>query len=773
MGNAGPSGWNTDVRLVDGVGDHVAAGPSASEPHGSMAGVRGQEAGNYEEEDDDDEANLGFRSDVHFPPFEEIPNENNTWHRDYLHLAHDHTVVMTRHWCLLGEIVDVSCSIRVRLTATDKQGRYFRVHIHVRDDSSTMKLEDMVVGNTIAIMCPEKHSFMDGTVGIRQEGADTAFVFRAGLRQLMEEGAKLLVTPQCCHECGQETAKKCLKCGVTFYCSKPCQVNQWRAVHRKLCSQMLVLMNLLRLDFTRKPQGGLADFCELSRAQAHLAGDSSVVACQLPRPCTCGFQGMELGNSDNCPRLGFANHIDFPPAACLPGVDASEGGSVSRQFFYDANGAPFRHWAIVIEVLEVSGDGVVGETRFGEKVHLGVTSSWDKSAVQRGNCIVGCHATWQGIGDKGEIKVTVEDQKQICQFRTQTGWKGLSNAEAQVYYLLASDQRFASQYDASLCSPVVYQDFESLGDLPQDDGAKLKSFFKRQLMCEFLFCNGTQDMWETRLDIASSLEASAVAEKNSTAPLMEQAQANKSSPSNTESSLASVSADLRAVLQAHPNGLRGGLLPGAFETCHGRRLDHRALGFKSLTKLLEACPDLQVGREPPRGQLGKVGSDVWVQLRQASVLPAIDTSKLVLPAADTPKPAQAQLAAAVGPKRMRPSEIYFTHDSIHSKFRDGRQVRETLRQLQEGSVRVAAIPKIKVCWHAAKGYDARYWTYTGNRRLWVFRQLQSSGHVQDLEVTVVKGPVPGWRLTTRDGGKTVRVRGDESVPSSSRPRRNG
>ena len=34
--------------------------------------------------------------------------------------------------------------------------------------------------------------------------------------------------------------------------------------------------------------------------------------------CGCGFRGAELANSGECTNRGLRNHIDFPPAACLP-----------------------------------------------------------------------------------------------------------------------------------------------------------------------------------------------------------------------------------------------------------------------------------------------------------------------------------------------------------------------------------------------------------------------------------------------------------------------
>ncbi|CAE8646609.1 unnamed protein product [Polarella glacialis] len=696
-----------------------------------------------EENTDASEANFGLRDEctglhsvIDFPPFTGIPDENDTSHRYYLAESGCH-VDITRHWCLLGEIKDVSMSLRPRIAAKDKSGRSFRTHAHIKDRSSTLKLDDMKVGNTLAFMCPEMHSFMDGTVGIRQENPDTAYIFRAGLGQLVAEGDKILANPQRCYGCGAAASKKCFRCGVAIYCGKPCQLQHWHSAHKHLCTQMTVFRNLLSLDFSRKPGGNLADFCELARP-ARNSVSHSISACQLPRPCFCGFQHLELANSDDCPMTGFENHLDFPPAACLPQAGGGSEDKTSRQFFYDADDAPFRHWAIVAEVLAVNRDVLKATTKFGEQIQLIVNGNWDTSVVKPGHCIVGLYAVCKGTGEHGEVIVALEHQRHI-HFRTKTGLRGLLNAEAHVYHLFAND----SKAPGGPATPIVRPEFEGFEDLPQADGQTLKKLFARQALGGFSFCEGHPGMWDSGGLISGGGQSNT--ENVGRDP------GDQCSQSDAGNALAKVAADLRAILVDHPQGLRGGLLPSAFEACHGRRLDPKALGFKSLRRLLVALsPDLVVNSQPPAGETGKVGSDEWVQLRLAAAPVA----------AEVPKPVQANEAPAFGLTRLKPNEICFTHDSIQSKFRDGRPLLDTFRQLKEGSVKVTDIPTIQVCWQPAAGYDARFWTYTGNRRLWVFRQLQELGHVQEIEVVVVDKIVPKFRMTTRDGGQAVRVRGE-------------
>lgn len=111
-------------------------------------------------------------------------------------------------------------------------------------------------------------------------------------------------------------------------------------------------------------------------------------------------------------------------------------------------------------------------------------------------------------------------------------------------------------------------------------------------------------------------------------------------------------------------------------------------------------------------------------------------------------------APSLGSRRLAPSRIFFTHDSIRNTFSDGRRVEDTLQQLRDGTIRVADIPCMQVCWQTD-----RLWTYTGNRRLWVFRNLEEEGVIADIEVLVVNKKVPKMRMTTKNGGTSVRVRG--------------
>ena len=106
---------------------------------------------------------------------------------------------------------------------------------------------------------------------------------------------------------------------------------------------------------------------------------------------------------------------------------------------------------------------------------------------------------------------------------------------------------------------------------------------------------------------------------------------------------------------------------------------------------------------------------------------------------------------------LKPSEIYFSQDSINNVFgnycqRRGIHIGSTLDRLCEGRMTVSDIPP--------KGFMQKggRW-YTGdNRRLWIFLELERLGKCTNL--FVISTYVPAKKFTTHNRGKSVRVRGN-------------
>ena len=103
--------------------------------------------------------------------------------------------------------------------------------------------------------------------------------------------------------------------------------------------------------------------------------------------------------------------------------------------------------------------------------------------------------------------------------------------------------------------------------------------------------------------------------------------------------------------------------------------------------------------------------------------------------------------------RLKPSEIFYSQDSISKKFNNGKTIYSTLDECRDNSFKVALIPNIRVCQKNER------WYTLDNRRLWVFKRLEEEGRITDIEVnTVSSGFLTAKKFTTKNGGVSVRIR---------------
>ncbi|KAH3896178.1 uncharacterized protein LOC127864355 [Dreissena polymorpha] len=107
--------------------------------------------------------------------------------------------------------------------------------------------------------------------------------------------------------------------------------------------------------------------------------------------------------------------------------------------------------------------------------------------------------------------------------------------------------------------------------------------------------------------------------------------------------------------------------------------------------------------------------------------------------------------------RLRPSDIHYSQDSINNTFdarckHSGVSIGQTLDDILEGRTNKNNIPIITVVEWNGK------WVTADNRRLWVFRELERLGKCTYIDVN--EGYfLPAEKLTSTNGGVTVRVRG--------------
>eukprot|EP00434_Breviolum_minutum_P042684 symbB.v1.2.038009.t1/scaffold5375.1/size55718/3 len=652
----------------------------------------------------DPDKELALNDTRRFPCFEMLPEKNaplNFW--------------PPRHWCLMAEIEHVRVSIRWRLFLRDFKGEEFMLHVHITDPVSTMRLEDIKEGHTVAVICAEKHFFLDMTVGIRQDLADTIYVFRCGHKQLVKESVKLMAANKACFACGQ-----------------------------------------------RMPSNGL-----------------------------------EFGNGgvDDCLDPGLSNHINFPPLALLPSDSKASSPESSEspntQFYFNSSGEAIRNWIFLFEVCAVVGQKVQGITKFGEDLTFGCQELWSTENLKAGYCIMAIGAF---VTDESASMVKVRRSSQIFVVRTETGILGLLNLNHDAEANLRRETGLSFS-----CQGIVNQQREKLQEMSQEEAQVIQDLVWAStfgFFSHWIFTHWSESQKKV-LDSFSDPRLTQFVEE--IRQMFKKEKASSTSGESHETKERGVPSDwkapLRQLLQQHPDGLRCGLIAPKFEATNGYKLDYKAAGFKTLRKLLEAADDIFELSDMPMKQSQKTKPDLIVKLRRCEEATPATRNRQGGP----PRPVLAEKMEACDSNGFGPEveaedknecrveiprhnlpwfgdtrgtsslrflpvrDIGFTHDTIGKNFKDGRPILETLRQLRDGEIMPSAIPQMEVCWQSGSGtngnWGERWWSYTGNRRLWVFKQLASEGKLQKVEVQVVDRKIQPFRLSTRDGGESVRVRG--------------
>ncbi|VDI32141.1 Hypothetical predicted protein [Mytilus galloprovincialis] len=102
---------------------------------------------------------------------------------------------------------------------------------------------------------------------------------------------------------------------------------------------------------------------------------------------------------------------------------------------------------------------------------------------------------------------------------------------------------------------------------------------------------------------------------------------------------------------------------------------------------------------------------------------------------------------------MKPSNIFYSQDSIKDKFDNGYTIYGTLSACKKHSFVIQKIPTIRVVQIGGKFHTL------DNRRLWVFKKLEESGTITDIHVqTVSRSMLEDRKFTTTNGGTDVIVR---------------
>jgi hypothetical protein len=103
---------------------------------------------------------------------------------------------------------------------------------------------------------------------------------------------------------------------------------------------------------------------------------------------------------------------------------------------------------------------------------------------------------------------------------------------------------------------------------------------------------------------------------------------------------------------------------------------------------------------------------------------------------------------------MDPNEVRFSQSSISYRFRDGRTIDDLAEGLRSGQVRPEEVPPLRLVER-----DGVYFTLD-NRRLEAFRR--AGVPIPWRLATPEEVEADAFKFTTRNGGVSVRVRGDPS-----------
>jgi len=117
---------------------------------------------------------------VDCPSFDAIPHEDKPC-KPYWRFIRD-SIKQVRHWCLMGEIEEVSRLFRPHLSIRTRFNENVLVSFYLERHSTplTFSFDDAVVGHTILIMDAEKQGFIN--TNIEQEFGDLVVIFKCSMQ---------------------------------------------------------------------------------------------------------------------------------------------------------------------------------------------------------------------------------------------------------------------------------------------------------------------------------------------------------------------------------------------------------------------------------------------------------------------------------------------------------------------------------------------------------------------------------------------------------------
>jgi hypothetical protein len=109
-----------------------------------------------------------LRSPASFPGFIDLPDENEV-NLDFYESSNRVTYRRRRHWCFLGEIMDITMLLRLELELKDVNNKRIPLLFYTNGRGNELEPEQVQKGYTVAILYPQRHAFLYCAPGIRLE----------------------------------------------------------------------------------------------------------------------------------------------------------------------------------------------------------------------------------------------------------------------------------------------------------------------------------------------------------------------------------------------------------------------------------------------------------------------------------------------------------------------------------------------------------------------------------------------------------------------------
>lgn len=119
-----------------------------------------------------------IRDGLCFPYFSDTPWDHETTSR--YHKKSRQGLIVEHHWVLLAEVISFTTFVRQTLKVKDKSGKQINVYMYV-DNDKLFKEDRFKAGDSVAILYPFQHRFLDGQHGLRLEEPEHIKVWRRSL----------------------------------------------------------------------------------------------------------------------------------------------------------------------------------------------------------------------------------------------------------------------------------------------------------------------------------------------------------------------------------------------------------------------------------------------------------------------------------------------------------------------------------------------------------------------------------------------------------------